>query len=133
MAKFRRSGASSIGASSDTLLPYRATNAWVVGASASDVSDLSTLGGWYGPWTPPLIHLHPRWPGPAGCSGHGGYHAGDDCYEGVDQKQNKQENRMVRYHKLDGPVSPRTAEALGQQHKQWVCKMVVSVDGSGAI
>jgi hypothetical protein len=39
---------------------------------------------------------------------------------------------MVRYHKLDGPVSLRTAEASGQQHKQWVCKMVVSVDGSGA-
>jgi hypothetical protein len=43
--KFRRLGSSSIGASYDTLLSDRATNACVVGASADDVSALSTLGG----------------------------------------------------------------------------------------
>jgi hypothetical protein len=42
--KFRRLGSSSVGLPSGTLLPSRATNAWAVGASADDVSTLSTLG-----------------------------------------------------------------------------------------
>jgi hypothetical protein len=42
--KFRRSGASSTGASFSALLPDRATNAWSVGASTDDVSSLSSLG-----------------------------------------------------------------------------------------
>jgi hypothetical protein len=33
-----------MGLPSDTLLPSQATNAWAVGASADDVSTLSTLG-----------------------------------------------------------------------------------------
>jgi hypothetical protein len=45
MAKFRSSESSSIGASSGTLLPDLATNAWAVGASADVVSIFSTLGG----------------------------------------------------------------------------------------
>jgi hypothetical protein len=45
VTKFRRSGSSSTGASSDALLLNRATNAWVVGASADDVFSLFTLDG----------------------------------------------------------------------------------------
>jgi hypothetical protein len=44
MTKFRRSGSSSTGVSSDVLLLDWATNAWAVEASADDVSALSTLG-----------------------------------------------------------------------------------------
>jgi hypothetical protein len=43
VTKFRRLGSSSIGASSSALLPNQATNAWAMGASANDVSALSTL------------------------------------------------------------------------------------------
>jgi hypothetical protein len=43
--KFRRMGSSSARLSFGALLPGRATNAWVVGASADDVSTLSSLGG----------------------------------------------------------------------------------------
>jgi hypothetical protein len=42
--KFRRPGSSLTGASSNTLFPNRADNAWAVGASTDDVSTLSTLG-----------------------------------------------------------------------------------------
>jgi Zn-dependent M28 family amino/carboxypeptidase len=42
--KFIRSGSSSARLSSDALLPSQATNVWAVGASADDVSTLSTLG-----------------------------------------------------------------------------------------
>jgi hypothetical protein len=34
-----------------------------VGASADDVSSLSSLGGVYGPSTPPPMHFHPGWSG----------------------------------------------------------------------
>jgi Zn-dependent M28 family amino/carboxypeptidase len=44
VVKFRRSGSSSVGLPSNTLLPSWATNAWAVGASADDVSTLFTLG-----------------------------------------------------------------------------------------
>jgi hypothetical protein len=44
-AKFRRSGSSSAGLPSDTLLPGQTTNAQAMGAFADDVSVLSTLGG----------------------------------------------------------------------------------------
>jgi hypothetical protein len=44
MTKFRRLESLSTGASFDALLPDRATNAWVVGTSADDVSSLSILG-----------------------------------------------------------------------------------------
>jgi hypothetical protein len=43
--KFRRMGSSSARLSFSALLPGRATNAWVVGASVDDVSTLSSLGG----------------------------------------------------------------------------------------
>jgi hypothetical protein len=36
--------------------------------------------GWYGPWTPPPIHFHPRWSGPTQDFGYGGYYTGDDRY-----------------------------------------------------
>ncbi len=42
--KFRRPGSLSVGASYDTVLLGRATNAWAVGTSADDVSTLSSLG-----------------------------------------------------------------------------------------
>jgi hypothetical protein len=42
--KLRRLGSSSMGLSSDTLLPDRAIDAWAVGASTDDVSTLSILG-----------------------------------------------------------------------------------------
>jgi hypothetical protein len=42
MMKVKRLGSSSMGLSSSTSLPDRATNAWAVWASADD---LSTLGG----------------------------------------------------------------------------------------
>jgi hypothetical protein len=42
--KFRRSGSSLVRVSSGALLPSRATNTWVVGASADDVSTLSFVG-----------------------------------------------------------------------------------------
>jgi hypothetical protein len=43
--KFRRSGSSSTGASSDALLLNWAANVWAVGTSVDDVSILSILGG----------------------------------------------------------------------------------------
>jgi hypothetical protein len=45
IAKFRRLGSLSPRLSSGALLSDRATNAWVVGTSADDVSTLSSLGG----------------------------------------------------------------------------------------
>jgi hypothetical protein len=89
--------------------------------------------GWYGLWTPPLMHFHPRWSGPPGGFGHGGYHARDGCYRGVSQQQNGKENRMVQNPAPDGPVSPKIAEAPGPQCEQWIHKLEVSVNKLGAI
>jgi hypothetical protein len=44
-SNFRRSGSSSTRLSSGALLPGWATNVWAMGASADDVSTLSSLGG----------------------------------------------------------------------------------------
>jgi hypothetical protein len=43
MIEFRWLGASSIGVSSDALFPGRATNTWVVGASADDAFALGRV------------------------------------------------------------------------------------------
>jgi hypothetical protein len=45
MIELRRVGSSSMGVSSDALLPGRATNAGTMGTSVDDVSALPTLGG----------------------------------------------------------------------------------------
>jgi hypothetical protein len=67
------------------------------------------------------MHFHLGWSGPARGFGHGGYYVEDDCYEGVGHQEERraprQENRMVRNPKPDGPVSPKTTAALGQQHR----------------
>jgi hypothetical protein len=55
-----------------------------------------------------------------------GYYAEDDRYGSVDQPHDtrtpRQKNRMVRNPKLDGPISLKKIETLGQPHKPWVWK-----------
>jgi hypothetical protein len=64
---------------------------------------------------------------------HRGYHTEDSHYESFYQQQDRrgprQENQTVRNPKTYGPVSPKTVEALGQLHKQWLLKSEVFVDG----
>jgi hypothetical protein len=120
--KFRRLGSSLIRLSSSVLPSSRATNAWAVGASANDVSTLSSLGkGWYVPWAPPSMHFQPGWSAPTEGFGHIGYYTGDDRYGNIGHQQDsrapRQENRMVRNLKPEGPVSAKVATAPGQQHK----------------
>jgi hypothetical protein len=90
---------------------------------------------WYDPWTPPLMHFHPGWSGPAEGFDNEGYYTGGDCYESVghqqDRKAPKQENRTVRNAKLDHLIFPKATTASNQQYKQWVPEAVSSTDGSG--
>jgi hypothetical protein len=49
----------------------------------------------------------------------------------VGRHSSKTEKRIVRIARPDHPVSPKAKSASGQQHKQWVSKVVSSADGSG--
>jgi hypothetical protein len=44
---------------------------------------------WYGPWTPPPMHFHPGWSGPAEGFSHVGYYIGDSCYGSVGHQHDK--------------------------------------------
>jgi hypothetical protein len=77
--------------------------------------------GWYGPWTPPPMHFHPRWSGPTHGFSHIGYYTGDSHYGHVGHQQGRkasgQENQTVRNAKSDHPVSQEAA-APGHQQEQ---------------
>jgi hypothetical protein len=84
--KFRGSGSSSVGLSSDALPFSRATNAQVVGASTDDVSALSTLGGVVQIVGYTAMHFHLGWSGQDEGFGHRGYYIGDGRYGSVGDK-----------------------------------------------
>jgi hypothetical protein len=50
--------------------------------------------GWYGPWTPPPTHFHPRWSGPVEGFGHGGYYTGDGYYGSIGHQQGRMAPRQ---------------------------------------
>jgi hypothetical protein len=65
-----------------------------------------------------------------------GYYAEDDRYGSVDQPHDtrtpRQKNWMVRNPKLDGPISLKKIETLGQPHKPWVWKSKVTQSSRGS-
>jgi hypothetical protein len=73
MIELRRVGSSSMGVSSDALLPGRATNAGTMGTSVDDVPPCPPWVEWCGPWAPLLMHFHTGWSGPVGDFDHGDY------------------------------------------------------------
>jgi hypothetical protein len=91
--------------------------------------------GWYGSWALLPMHFHPGWSGPFEGFGHGDYYVGDGPYGSISQQQDRrtprQENRMVRNPKSEGPVSLKIAATPNQQNKWWVPKDVASVSRSG--
>jgi hypothetical protein len=93
--------------------------------------------GWYGPWTPPPIHFHPGWSGPAEGFDHGGYYTGDDRYWSVghqqDRKASRQENRIVRNVKPDHPVSQRQQQPLVSTTSSGFSKPYLLLMDQGAI
>jgi hypothetical protein len=65
--------------------------------------------GWYGPWTPPLMHFYSGWSGPTQGFDHGGYYAGDDRYEHVGHQQGRRASGHKKWTlwnaKMDHPFS----------------------------
>jgi hypothetical protein len=79
--------------------------------------------GWYGPWTSPSMHFHPKWSGLAEDFGHGGYYIRDGRYGSIGHQQDRrtptQENQMVQN------LEPNSRFPRRQQH------LLVSSTNSG--
>jgi hypothetical protein len=84
--KFRRSGLLSTGASSDAF-PIGPPMLRPWGPPPMMYPPYPPLARWYGLWTPPPMHCHLGWLGPAGGFGNRGYRTGDGYYGGVVQQQ----------------------------------------------
>jgi hypothetical protein len=76
--------------------------------------------------------FHLGWLAPIEGFGYRGYYIGDGHYGHVDLQQDsripRQENRMVRNTKPDGPVSQEVAAPPGHQHEQEALKDGPSAD-----
>jgi hypothetical protein len=92
--------------------------------------------GWYRPWVPPLMHLHPGWSRPAEGFVHRGYYVGDGHYRYVghqqDMRASGQENQTMQNVKPDHPISSKIAAAPGHQHEREASKDGSSVDQPGS-
>jgi hypothetical protein len=116
-------GASPPRLSSDASLSGRATNAWVMGASADDVPTLSSLDGVVRSMGTTTDALPPGMV--RTCSGffcHGGYYVRDGCYRHIGHQHGReasgQKKQTVRNVKLDHPVSQEATASLGRQQGQ---------------